>query len=161
MIQRIQTVYLALASIALIILFFVPIAFFGGTLQSIVNLEFYIYQLKDLVPGATPLFPSWFAQPLALLVGIIILVNLKSIFLYKNRTKQISHVKVNIFLTMLLIVAILFVYINLIERKAGVKPDYHGALGIYLPISALILIVLAYRSIMRDEKLVRSADRLR
>lgn len=161
MIQRIQTVYLSLAFIAMLLLFFFPIAFFGGTMQSIYNLQFYVYQLKDLVPDAKPVFGSWFGIPLALIAGVIALICLKSIFLYKDRIKQSKHVKVGIFLSMLLIALILFVYINLIEKKLGIHADYHGALGMYMPIVSLLFLILAYRSILRDEKLVRSADRLR
>jgi uncharacterized oligopeptide transporter (OPT) family protein len=59
------------------------------------------------------------------------------------------------------ILAVLFIYIPLVERKTGIKPDYAGGIGIYLPIVSLMFLVLANRAIKRDEKLVRSSDRLR
>ncbi|HNY06699.1 MAG TPA: DUF4293 domain-containing protein [Bacteroidales bacterium] len=158
MLQRIQSVYLFLAFVAGVLLFVFPLAVFDTGLA---YYKFYIYSLKDMVPGSPALFQSWFAWPLIILTAAICILTLESIFLYKNRIKQMLHIKIGIFLTMLLIVLIFFVYMTLVEKKLHISPDYHGIVGIYLPVATLVFLVLAYQRILHDEKLVRSADRLR
>jgi len=49
----------------------------------------------------------------------------------------------------------------MIEKKINIIPNYLDSIGIYLPLIALVFMVMANRAIKRDEKLVRSADRLR
>jgi ABC-type polysaccharide transport system permease subunit len=56
---------------------------------------------------------------------------------------------------------IFFFYIPMIEKKISIVPDYSKAFGIYLPLVALVFLIMANRAIKRDDKLVRSADRLR
>ena len=158
MIQRIQTVYLSLALIALAMLFFFPMASF---LSDLSYLKFYITGVKNMAPGGEVPLNLNLVSPLIL--GTIILLALAAItiFLYKNRARQIQLTSIAVMLNILLILSVLFIYIPLIERRTGIKPDYAGGLGIYLPIVSLMFLVLANRAIKRDDKLVRSSDRLR
>ena len=43
----------------------------------------------------------------------------------------------------------------------GSGVEYSLGIGLFLPLLSLILVVMANRSILKDEKLVRSSDRLR
>jgi hypothetical protein len=89
-----------------------------------------------------------------LFVTLIILLGvLFNIFSYKNRRRQIW---INIGLLVLSLLNIFLYYqesLNYIEGKV--------ALGAVLSIVIPILLILAIRGIIRDNKLVRSADRLR
>jgi len=48
-----------------------------------------------------------------------------------------------------------------LESLTMTDADYIREPGIYLPIVSVVFLVLANRFIMKDEKLIRSADRLR
>jgi hypothetical protein len=158
MIQRIQTVYLAFAIIALAFLYFFPMATF---LSDLAYLKFYLSGVRNMAPdGAVPLSMLYIA-PLILCALVIVILAGMAIPLYKNRPRQIQLTNIAVLLNILFILAVLFIYIPLIERRTGVKPDYAGGIGIYLPIVSLMFLVLANRAIKRDEKIVRSSDRLR
>ena len=64
-------------------------------------------------------------------------------------------------MNVMLIGLIFFVFSPLIGRTLNATVDYSADAGIYFPLVALLMLILANRSIMKDEKLVRSADRLR
>lgn len=157
MIQRIQTLYLILAILALALLFFLPMATYLSDLE---YLKLYVTGVKNMAPdGAVP-FGISLALPLIIAVIAIAIMAGISISLYRNRSKQIQLTNVAVLLNILFILAVLFVYIPMVEKKTGIAPDT-TMIGIYLPVISLMFLVLANRSIKRDEKLVRSIDRLR
>jgi len=158
MIQRIQTVYLSLSIIAIALLFFFPIAYFYSELAS---LRFYITGIKNMVPSGGLPFPVWFAAPLMVADLAVMALAAVTISLYKDRPRQIKLTNIAVMLNILFVLALLFIYIPMIEKHTLIKADYAGTFGIYLPIISLMFLVLASRSIKRDEKLVRSSDRLR
>lgn len=158
MIQRIQTLYLFLAFLAIALLFAFPLAqFFSETGTYI----FSITGLKNMVPGEPDAFNSMVFLPMVIVaIGIALLV-LFTIFQFKKRALQIKLTSVGVFASIVLIMGIFFLYIPMIEKKINIVPNYLDSIGIYLPLIALVFIVMANRAIKRDEKLVRSADRLR
>ena len=160
MIQRIQTLYLALAFIAIALLFAFPLAqFFADNLNG--SYIFWITGLKNKVPDGSNVFNPLIFLPLIIVtVGIAILA-LVTIFQYKNRSFQIKLTNIGVISSIALIMGIFFLYIPLIEKKISITPYYLDSIGIYLPLVALVFMVMANRAIKRDEKLVRSADRLR
>jgi glucan phosphoethanolaminetransferase (alkaline phosphatase superfamily) len=158
MIQRIQTLYLSLAFIAIALLFAFPLAQFFSENGAYI---FSVTGLKNMVPGDPDAFSSMIFLPLIVVaVGIGLLI-LYAIFQYKNRLYQIKLTNVGVLAAIVLIMGIFFLYIPVIEKKINIVPDYSKAFGIYLPLVALVFLVMANRAIKRDEKLVRSADRLR
>jgi glucan phosphoethanolaminetransferase (alkaline phosphatase superfamily) len=158
MIQRIQTLYLSLAFIAIALLFAFPLAQFFSENGAYI---FSVTGLKNMVPGDPDAFSSTIFLPLIVVaVGIGLLI-LYAIFQYKNRLYQIKLTNVGVLAAIVLIMGIFFLYIPVIEKKINIVPDYSKAFGIYLPLVALVFLVMANRAIKRDEKLVRSADRLR
>lgn len=158
MIQRIQTLYLFLAFLAIALLFAFPLAqFFSETGTYI----FSITGLKNMVPGEPDAFnPKVFLPMVIVAIGIALLV-LFTIFQFKKRALQIKLTSVGVFASIVLIMGIFFLYIPMIEKKIKIVPNYLDSIGIYLPLIALVFIVMANRAIKRDDKLVRSADRLR
>jgi hypothetical protein len=158
MIQRIQTVYLLLAIIALSLVFAFPLAQFFAENGAYV---FSVTGLKNMVPGEPPAFNAMLFLPLVVFTAGIALLDLFTIFRYKNRALQVKLTNIAVLATIALIMGIFFLYIPMIEKKINIVPDYRKAFGIYLPLVALVFQVMATRAIKRDDKLVRSADRLR
>lgn len=158
MIQRIQSVYLALAAIALIVLFFLPVSSF---LSEISYDKLYITHLKSLTPGAEVLVPATKILPLAVLNVINIIVIIISIFMYKKRLFQSRMVKLSILLNIILLGLIFFIYSDLVGLTVGSDAEYSDSMGLYAILFSILMLVMANRGILRDEKLVRSADRLR
>jgi nitrate/nitrite transporter NarK len=93
--------------------------------------------------------------------AVLGVISLITIFLYKNRKRQIGIAAI-----LLLLLIIAFIYVNYINWQVfHFRPDIETAvigavIGIISLVSA-ILAFLAIRSIKKDEKLVRSLDRLR
>jgi len=56
---------------------------------------------------------------------------------------------------------IFFYYVPELEAITETNADYISEPGIYLSIVSVIFLILANRFIRKDEKLIRSADRLR
>lgn len=156
MIQRKQSLFLLGALAAAVALFFFPLAKFYGDLQI---LELYIYKLTSLVPDQSPEFPAILIFLMAFLNVLILLIALVSIFMYKNRKMQLFLVKAGFLFNLVLIASFFFYYVNKLEEITGVLAAYEvGSWILPLP---FIFFILAHRGIMSDEKLVRSADRLR
>lgn len=158
MIQRIQTVYIAIASIALITLYFFPLASY---LSELSYSKLYLTHLASLTPGVDPVVKDSFILPLAVFNGLITLIGLISIFIFKKRTLQSKMVKLCILMSIILIALIFFVYSPLVSRLTASEANFADGFGLYLILIAIAMFVLANRGIIKDEKLVRSADRLR
>jgi glucan phosphoethanolaminetransferase (alkaline phosphatase superfamily) len=158
MIQRIQTLYLFLALVAICLLFAFPLAQFFAENGAYV---FSISGLNNMVPGDPDVFNSLIFLPMLVVASCIGLLIVFTIFQYKNRPLQVKLTNVGVLSAIALIMGIFFLYIPMIEKKINIIPDYSKAFGIYLPLVALVFMVMANRAIKRDEKLVRSADRLR
>lgn len=134
MIQRIQSIYLLLAAVTTGILFFLfPIYVFNG-------------QPYLVLDDATYLTMAVLST----------LISLFSIFRYRNRQQQVVAGRINIIINFVLMGLMLFVFFN------GMNDDQSSlGLGAFMPIVAIVFIALANRAIMKDEALVRAADRLR
>jgi hypothetical protein len=158
MIQRIQTIFLFLAFLATVALFFFPLA---GIYSNTTAYKFFVYGLINMVPGEVSVFSFMTTFPLLLLNILVGAFSLVSIFLYKKRVLQAKIVRIAILSVIILIALVFFVYAKIIETNLMASPDYIDESGIYFPLISLVFLILANRSIMKDEKLVRSADRLR
>lgn len=156
MIQRKQTIFLLLAAISLSTLFFFPLAKFIGDLDS---LELYIYKVQSLVPDHVPSFPAILPLIMAFMAVLMFLIAVASIFMYKNRKMQMFLVKSGIIVNIVLIAAFFFYYVKELEMATGALVSYE--VGTYILLAPFVFFTLAYRGIVSDEKLIRSADRLR
>ena len=96
--------------------------------------------------------------------GIVQLVALAAIFLFKNRSLQIKIGKLIILLIAFQIAAIVM-YSDTVKSvliaSEGNEPAISFELGAIIPLLSLICTYLAIHFIKKDDKLVRSADRLR
>jgi len=156
MIQRKQSVFLLLAAVMLGLLYYFPLASFIGDKDS---LMFYVYLVASRVPDQVPDLPVYFVLPALTLNTLIVLLTIVSIFLFRKRMLQLNLVRINLMLLLLMIAGFFFYYVPKLEDLSGGIAEYET--GIYFPLIAFIFYIMAYRGIMSDERLVRSADRLR
>jgi hypothetical protein len=156
MIQRIQSVYLLLAAVSGLVLYFLPIAWFYGELNTI---EWFVCRLNDHVPSNTAIFGKLFLLPLSVINLVNTLLAVYTIFSYKKLSRQLQFVRLNIFLTFIYIAAVFFYYADTIGSKVLVSAQY--SFGAFLPLISLIFLLLAMRGIQADIKLIKSVDRLR
>ena len=158
MIQRKQSIYLFLSAIAMALDFIFPIAKFIGS--GSYQLELYIYQVVSLVPDTTPPFDVMFVAPLTALTGLVVVGSLITIFMYRRRMMQAKLVRGLVIFTLGDLALIFFYNIPTLEKFSNNTAEYNYA-GIAMPLIAMVLLILAINGIIKDEKLVRSADRLR
>ncbi len=85
------------------------------------------------------------------------LFSLISIFLFKNRKSQILLNRVNIIINFSLLGVIVYLMLTL----PGETSVSEKGIGSFLPLIVILLLVLANKAIIKDEKLVKSVDRLR
>ena len=137
MLQRIQTIYLI---VAVIITGVLPFAFPLFTIDNNKNYYFMQYQLY------------------AVLFGLSTTLSVLSIISYKKRQNQFVIGRLNIILNLILLG--LFIYRSLNISGETVKVSEKG-IGMFLPIVAIVMLVLANKAIKKDEDLVKSVDRLR
>jgi len=155
MIQRIQTIYLLVAFIASVLIFFFPLATY---LSDLAYIKFWVYDIQDMVPSNEPLYGFLFNLPFIIICALIIFLIIFTIFKYKKRLLQMRLVNFAILLDIVMVV-LMFFYTDKISKDVAVDTKYE--IGSVFPLIALVFLVLALRGIRKDEKLVRSADRLR
>jgi Domain of unknown function (DUF4293) len=155
MLQRIQSVYLLLASITIYALFLFPLVHnvYAGAQPVTIGVTG-VFQDVNGVHTHTQFFVGLTAA--TVLLGLIPLI---IIFLYKNRKQQVALC----YSTMLVIFGHTFWMVHEIKSVIGdaeINTNNWG-IGVFLSTVALVFIVMAIKAINRDEKLVKSADRLR
>lgn len=136
MIQRIQSVYLFLSIVT------------TGALP-------FLFSLWTLENGDIYFFMSNMIY--VVIFGLSTSSSILSILNFKKRKQQFVLNRLNIILNLILLG--LFVYRTL--NLSGETTVSENGIGIYLPILAILLLVLANRAIKKDEDLVKSVDRLR
>lgn len=144
MLQRIQTVYLIIAAlISGVVAFVAP---FWNEVNGEINLLLDLLQDEKTYNRAIPF--------LFILSAIGSFV---AIFLYKNRTRQIIINRINIVINFLLLGIIVYHLLNL----PGEIDISEKGIGVFIPLLVIVFLALANKAILKDEKLVKSVDRLR
>lgn len=143
MIQRVQTIYLLLAT-----------AFSGGLI--------FVFDLWKSVKKnifVMDLLSSDFLQLKAIPILFLLtaLISLVAIFLYKNRQLQFVIVRISILINLILLGLLIYVSLSL----PGETQVSEKGISMFIPILAILLLVLANKAIKKDEDLVKSVDRLR
>ncbi|MBM3435999.1 MAG: DUF4293 family protein [Bacteroidetes bacterium] len=164
MFQRWQTLFMTGAIIAWVMLFLYPVSDITEiTSLNSQPLETDYYQLfitgiHDPSPVTKPQMSSAAAIPMLVLLIMMTAVTAWAISRFKTRLYQLKLVKSAIFLNIILVAGIFLNYPGLfIQTTVNIDP----AAGAYFPLISLVLLVVAHRYILKDEKLVRSSDRLR
>ncbi len=161
MIQRIQTVYLLIIAILGILTLCLPI--FGIHSPTIESDNIYMFDLWAKLPLDIGTWVT-FLPIVALLIPVVSGI---TIFLFKNRQLQIKlAIILLVFIVLFYILIACFVIIGYFELSL-IFPEGSGSYHIDLKIGAFCLIIgmviniLSIAAIRRDEKLVRSLDRIR
>lgn len=139
MIQRLQTIWLLIAAVCAILTY--DLAFYSGVKLSENNIKQFVElnALADII--------------IMVLTGLVALICLVSMFLFKNRKMQLR----------LTIVALLASIANLVIYFKETAEFTDGNILLTSIFSFIIpfFLVMAARGIYQDEKLVKSMDRLR
>jgi hypothetical protein len=152
MIQRIQTVYLLFSLILIVLMFFFPFTIFMDT-----DAVKYVFDFSGIYEAGTGEMVTG-TLPFQILLVVVAVINFVTIFLFKNRRLQMRAAVFNMLLMAgILVLAGWYIYFAMQELQAQV----YYKVTLLLPLLGMILTWLAFRNILKDELLVRSADRIR
>ncbi|MFY0598283.1 MAG: DUF4293 domain-containing protein [Cyclobacteriaceae bacterium] len=161
MIQRIQSIFLLLVAIVMITILFLP--FWQEANQetkeivTINAFELVYAESSDLVGDKViDTKPTWYISALAVLAAIVAMF---SIFQFKNRLRQIQLGALN----SLLIGGNIGLIYYFSTKGEPIIQNHRGDFlpGFFVIAAALFFNALANRFIRKDDKLVKSADRIR
>ncbi|MBD1392762.1 DUF4293 domain-containing protein [Mucilaginibacter glaciei] len=155
MLQRIQSIYLLFASLVLFGLFAFPLAHNIYVDGKLVNVS--ITGVYENVNGLDKQLQDFMA--LAIVTVVVAVMPLIIIFLYKNRKQQIALC----YSAILVLFGYSFWMAQTVKKVVGeITLEYKNmGIGLFLTSLSIVLIIFAVKAIQRDEKLVKSADRLR
>ncbi|OFY63946.1 MAG: hypothetical protein A3H98_13385 [Bacteroidetes bacterium RIFCSPLOWO2_02_FULL_36_8] len=168
MLQRLQTLFLCGILFLTTALFFVEIweqtNLNPGPEAPLKTTETGTLSLNSLTiikagEGQTQLNHSTFL--LQVIAGVSILLTIVIIFLYKNRLLQIRMVNLLNLLLAGLLTALIFEIQFAEKQLSGTIINKSYEIGTFLPAISIILGFFANKYIRKDEKLVRSMDRIR
>jgi hypothetical protein len=162
MIQRIQSLYLLLASAALSLMALAPLVTFtaeAGEKKEQLLFTLYRIDYQQLEPVA--LSASQDNKALAFLAYGIALIQLLNIFLYNNRPLQIRLARMGMLLSAALLFSIIVTAYRAGETLQAAEMDFQPGWTFFLPAMAFVLYFLAWRAIRKDDALVKSVDRIR
>lgn len=147
MIQRIQTVYLLIATFLVGLLFLLPFA------EIAKDGAIYMFNFMGVALDGTL---KENGASISILIGIILALHGVAIFSFKNRVRQIRLIVFSIILLLGLIgMFFFFTYYSFKDAQVSFK------ISVVFPVVAIILDYLAIRAIGKDEALIRSIDRIR
>lgn len=145
MIQRLQSLFYLLAALCMGGIFFLPFASSNAISEPFLGDK--IYEVKDHIA-------------MIIFGGLAILLPLGAIFLFKNRSVQLRIGILSIVVSVLLIAVSYLLFMNGSKGMAE-STTINDEAGMYLPFASLILLGIANYFVKKDDKLVKSMDRLR
>lgn len=154
MIQRIQSIFLLLASGSAFSLFLDPMSFF--TVDTTTDLQG--IAASSMADGVFNIHDNII---MLILVGIMGVLALVAIFLFRNRKLQMTVSRVVIVASILMMVLTGVLFYQDYQRMQTVDYVIDGEFGLLAPLASIIFTILALVFIRKDDKLVRSMDRLR
>ncbi len=147
-IQRIQSIYLLIAVILMVVFAFFP------------ALTFELAD-KTVLYGALESGRAGSLHVNPLLITLIILISLLAlidIFLFKNLQRQMTVCFVDIIIGLAMLVAIC-IQAFVVGNREGWAVNWQWYM--LLPVLSIIFLMLAHKSMSNDKKKLRDADRLR
>ncbi len=134
MLQRIQTLYMLVAvAVSAALIFFAPMWTAGD------------------VPVMLTENPVYMVG-----VGLVVGMVLANVFNFKKRKLQVVLNRLSIFISFAVFGFMVYEYATLPE-----EPQVVFGLGLINPLAVIVLLSLANKAIIKDEELIRSADRIR
>lgn len=167
MIQRIQTIYLALAIICMSLILFFPIFSIeigsaDGDVKMLADFG------KDGVIGQDGLEIA--KMPIKFIYISFIALTFLTLILFKKRKRQLLLCRLNLFFYVIFVIGIFAIYyfgksliVEGIEKQGfgTAKVTFFMELGFFFMIPTIAFLYLAIRGIKNDENLVNSLDRIR
>ncbi|HET8574479.1 MAG TPA: DUF4293 domain-containing protein [Edaphocola sp.] len=139
MIQRIQSVWLLLAAIVMAGIFYFP-----------------VYKFPDGLP--VTIGNNYLA---IVLTGLSVILSLLAIFSFRKRKNQKKLVWGNILCCILLLAWLYYSEATASSTAQSLNPGGYFWIGAFLPLISMVLLIMSLRGIQKDEKLIKSMDRLR
>lgn len=153
MIQRIQSIYLTLAAICLGLMFAFNFAVFETADEE------WVYNVMGLSFG-DGVYQNFMSVPFYVVVPLMCVYTLITIFLYKNRKRQLFFIRVN-YLLHISMLALLHISVYRIPGAFEAIVGTTFGVSVFLPAASFAFLYMASRGVKKDEALVRSLDRLR
>lgn len=145
MIQRIQSIWLFLAALAA---------------TGLLYFNLYTYHALENAVDTAKQFKANDQYGLFVLAILLIILPFVNIFMFKNRKRQKGLAALSIVVAIGFIAVMVMLITNL---RNNTPPPSSGSYGIgaIMPILSIVFLFLAINGIRKDEKLVKSLDRLR
>jgi hypothetical protein len=145
MVQRIQTVYLALVAVFHLLLFFIPI---------------FTWDKSTTGESGYFIMTAQYTLPFVILNILIILFSIFTITLYKSRSRQRNMVYLLALLVMVFVALCMF---NMFRITTTSEYTFipGRSFGMFLQLASILLCLMANRRIKKDDNLVKSVDRIR
>ena len=147
MIQRIQSIWLFLASMASGLLFMPSVVLYRWATPGL--------PLNENTVTATKFYP------LLVIAAVMTLLPLIAIFFFRNRARQRGMAVLSLLACLAFLVVLFMKVSNITSNTIGIINPEYGILGAIAPVVSMVFLVLAIRGIKKDEKVLRSLDRLR
>ncbi len=150
MIQRIQTLWLFLAALLSGLLF---LDWYTG----------YVYK-ADVAQGFGSIVQRLTVSehfPTLIIAVVMALLPLITIFLFRDRKRQKSFIGISLFACVAFIAVNLMRINNFNTTTAPTPTNGSYQVGSIIPVVVIVLLIMAFRGIKSDEKLIKSMDRLR
>ncbi|MAZ30986.1 MAG: hypothetical protein CMP57_02705 [Flavobacteriales bacterium] len=131
MIQRIQSIYLFITALSM----------------ALISFKISIYQIG---------IKEYFAQEDSIFFVLTIVIMILSLFalaLFKSRSLQMKFIRIAIVLSIVLSIRLILLYFQL-EAQLSIS-------CLIFVFFSILSLIMALRGVLKDEKLVRSADRIR
>lgn len=148
MIQRIQTVWLFLASMLA-----------GALLMP--SMTIYSYTVGIGIASRIEKVTATNYYPLMVLAALTAILAMVAIFMFGNRKRQKGFVTLSM-LSCIAFLLVMFMKVSTLSNEVtNMSSPQYGILAAIIPVLVLIFLIMAYRGIRKDEKLIKSLDRLR
>jgi Domain of unknown function (DUF4293) len=155
MIQRIQSLYLSF-------IFLLSLFFLNGSFLSFIDKNGSVIKIticgiiKDTGGQGFEMIEK--LLPLSLFIIFIPILSVITVLLFKNRKIQMwLALSLIVIIAVFIIASIHLSFITMSKFQARIIPGFK----MFLPVIMLVLTVLAYRGIRKDDRLIKSYNRLR
>ena len=166
--QRLQSIFFFLSALILGLMFFMPKASYLDEYGTYYKLFIHEVDVVSVAPNVNVSFSSIYTLPLLILTVIVILINFyisMSIFRAVKLQQFIKLFKlsrISVAVLVVLIATIFVYYLMKTGAQIAAAPSFRWpAFGAFLPLVALILMLVASSGLKKDIAKVRSVDRIR
>lgn len=166
--QRAQSFLFFLSALVMGLLFFMPMVAYLDDYGTYYKLYVYGVNTISLGPDVELPFSAVYTLPLLILTVAVILINFYIAFAIFRAVKLQQFIRlfklsrINVGILVVLIATIFVYYLMKTGAPVAAIPSFHWPdWGAFLPLVALVMMLLASSGLRKDIKKVRSVDRIR